>query len=524
MTDREHLSYFPSQLYELKQISSHNPASATRDSAGWYENFDMSHFQGVWINNGRREFVLFDVDGPGAIVRWWMTFYKAQNGILRVYLDSDSIPVIQGDPKSVLSGDILAGYPFTASVQEGAPLGEEGRDYDHNLYLPIPFENHAKITYEYDSLVKKYEYEGIRVPGGYYWPDVFYNICYRQYPVKTKVESFTMESLKQAESLLDQTRELLLNNPADISVNREFGQEIQPGDSLVVEFSGKNQAIKQLSLVLLSTDPDQALRSTVISACFDGVRTVWVPIGDFFGTGYIPASHQTIMNHTLDDGTLESWWVMPFKRNCRLIFYNYGSSKISLKGGVALDPYHWKSNSLYFGAAWHEYRHISSRDENGSPFDINFIKIQGQGIYVGDQITLFNNTYHWWGEGDEKIYVDGEIFPSSFGTGSEDYYGYSFGRPDPFSHPFISQPVGKGNASWGVTVNMRHRSLDAIPFRSSIESDIELWHWASIKMNYALTTFWYVGIPYHINIDPDIKGVQFPVMVTKEDFEKSVNE
>lgn len=32
----------------------------------------------------------------------------------------------------------------------------------------------------------------------------------------------------------------------------------------------------------------------------------------------------------------------------------------------------------------------------------------------------------WWGEGDEKLFVDGEKFPSTFGTGSEDYVGYAW--------------------------------------------------------------------------------------------------
>ena len=519
MTDREHLSYYPShQPFVLKQVSSYNRASVSKDSAGWYANYDMSHFVGVEEKAGRREFILFDEKGPGAIVRWWMTFYKAQNGTLRVYLDNDSIAVIQGAPREVLSGDRLAGYPFTASVQEGAPLGGEGRDYDHNLYLPIPFAEHARITYECDALEKKFEYEGVPVPGGYYWPDVFYNICYRQYPVETKVESFSMEALHEAKSLLDQTGKLLMNNRPDISIIKEFGQKINPGDSLVIEFSGKDQAIKSLSLALQAVNPEQALRSVVLSAFFDGIRTIWVPAGEFFGTGYIPVSHKSFMNQRLEDGTMESFWVMPFRDHGQLIFFNYGPDEIFIKGSAGIGPYKWKSNSLYFGAAWHEYRHINSRNEIGSPFDINFINIRGKGLYVGDQITLFNNTYHWWGEGDEKIYVDGETFPSSFGTGSEDYYGYSFGRPDPFSHPFISQPVGKGNTSWGVTVNLRHRSLDAIPFSSSIRADIELWHWASIKMNYALTSYWYVAEPHEIDIQPNIQSVKFPVVMTREDF------
>ena len=37
----------------------------------------------------------------------------------------------------------------------------------------------------------------------------------------------------------------------------------------------------------------------------------------------------------------------------------------------------------------------------------------------------------WWGEGDEKFFVDGEKFPSTFGTGSEDYFGYAWCHPGP---------------------------------------------------------------------------------------------
>lgn len=521
MTDRDNLSYYPTNPpYKLKQVSSFNPASVKKDSAGWFANFDMSHFSGVENVNGRREFVLFDEEGPGAIVRWWMTFYKAQNGILRIYIDADSLPVIEGTPRDVLSGDKLAVYPFSASVQEGAPRGEEGRDYDHNLYLPLPFAKHAKVTYECDSMVRKFEYEGLRVEQGYWWPDVFYNICYRQYPADTRVESFSQEALNKAKSLIEKTGKILLESPASIALNHTVEKTLKPGDSLILEASGNSQAIKRVSLKIQAMNMEQTLRSTVLSASFDGIHTVWVPVGEFFGSGYLPVSHKTFMNQTRKDGTMESWWVMPFRESCRLAFYNFGNTQITLGAGAGIMPYKWESNSLYFGAAWHEYSRLNTRDENGAPFDINFIEIQGQGMYVGDQVTLFNNSYHWWGEGDEKIYVDGEQFPSSFGTGSEDYYGYSFGRPDPFSHPFIAQPVGKGNTNWGVTVNMRHRMLDAIPFNTSIQADIELWHWANIKMNYALTSYWYVRDSFDTNIKHDVKAVQNPVVLTREEFSK----
>ncbi len=38
-----------------------------------------------------------------------------------------------------------------------------------------------------------------------------------------------------------------------------------------------------------------------------------------------------------------------------------------------------------------------------------------------------NPVDRWLGEGDERIGVDGEDFPSIFGSGTKDYYGYSWG-------------------------------------------------------------------------------------------------
>jgi hypothetical protein len=261
----------------------------------------------------------------------------------------------------------------------------------------------------------------------------------------------------------------------------------------------------------------QALRSTVLRADFDGNNTIWVPAGEFFGSGYFRVPHRTWMNLITEEGTMESFWIMPFKKNCTLSFINHGDKAINIIGMAGLSRYVWKPESMYFGSSWHEYHMINSRDSTGSPFDLNFIDIRGEGLYTGDQVTLFNTTWHWWGEGDEKIFVDGESFPSSFGTGTEDYYGYSFGREEPFSHPFISQPIGKGNMSAGPTVDMRHRSLDAIPFRRSLSSNIELWHWTNVKMNYALTTYYYVRPSFSVNIGHDIESVRYSVVLSKND-------
>lgn len=518
MVDRKNLSYFPGHPYKHQQFSSYNRASVSPEENGWYENFDMSHFLRVETNNGRREFVLLDAEGPGAIVRWWMTFYKAQHGTLRIYIDKDTVPLIEGAPNEMLSGRLLTQPPLAVSVQAGAYLGEAGRDYDHNLYVPLPFARHCKITYECDSLVLLFDLEGKVVEKGYYWPDVFYNIGCRFYKHDTKVESVTRQRLMKARPLLEKAGKSLENNVVNSVIKQDFDQIILPGDSLELKFRQNERAINHLMIEIKASDRPQALRSTVLKVSFDGHQTIWIPVGEFFGSGYSLNPHKTWMNQRDERGSMESFWVMPFREYCDLVIVNYGKENISLKGLAGLTLYKWTPESMYFGASWHEYRQIKSRNENGSPFDLNFVNIKGKGVYVGDQVTLYNNTYHWWGEGDEKIYVDGESFPSSFGTGSEDYYGYSFARPEPFSHPFISQPEGKGNTDWGLTVNLRYRSLDAIPFHTSIRSNIELWHWATVPINFALTSFWYVQIPYECNISPDIKSVQYPVALSPKDF------
>jgi hypothetical protein len=153
---------------------------------------------------------------------------------------------------------------------------------------------------------------------------------------------------------------------------------------------------------------------------------------------------------------------------------------------------------MYFRASWVEHKGIETAGSEhtggtGRHTDLIYLDLSGRGVYAGDAVTVFNTVDAWWGEGDEKIYVDGESFPSSFGTGTEDYYGYAWCRPEPFSHPFIAQPAGFGNFHPGMSVNMRYRGLDAIPFGESIRSDIELWHWLRTTIDYTLTSYYYIA-------------------------------
>lgn len=274
-----------------------------------------------------------------------------------------------------------------------------------------------------------------------------------------------------------------------------------------ISFEGSGKAVSYLAAKLKSENLSQALRSTVLSISFDGEKSVWIPAGEFFGTGYQIFPSKTWYTKVSEGGKMESFWLMPFKKNVEIEFINYGQETVTVDASAGLDNYKWNKNSMYFGAAWHEQYQIHTASdpelENHEwHFDVNYVDLKGQGVYAGDALTIFNTADAWWGEGDEKIFVDDEVFPSFIGTGTEDYYGYAWCRPEKFTHPFIAQPTGAGNFHPGMTVNMRYRTLDAIPFRQEISSNIEMWHWVKTTVNFAMSSFWYAPPGVETNLKP----------------------
>jgi hypothetical protein len=106
--------------------------------------------------------------------------------------------------------------------------------------------------------------------------------------------------------------------------------------------------------------------------------------------------------------------------------------------------------------------------------------------------SIDNPVKAWWGEGDEKIYVESETFPSHFGTGTEDYYGYAWCWPGLFTHAYHSQPRCDGPGNYGRTSVNRFHILDRIPFTHDFKFDMELWHWdEKCQVNLAVVAYWY---------------------------------
>ena len=161
--------------------------------------------------------MMMDAEGPGAIVRFWMTFsgINRGQGTLRIYIDGDVKPAVEGNVRNILSGQILCGAPLSASVPDEAPLEERG----HNLYLPIPYAKRCKVTIESSDL--KITPDG-RIESK---TIVYYGINYRTYTSPVKVVSFSAGELKKNARLIAATNKKLSEGApkADSPLGRSDG-------------------------------------------------------------------------------------------------------------------------------------------------------------------------------------------------------------------------------------------------------------------------------------------------------------
>ncbi len=517
IVDRDNLARFPQPAYTCSQASSYDRGTVAPDKPGWFANMDRSYFVRTEEKDGHKEYVLMDVEGPGSVVRMWATWHGPggkdfSDGTLRFYLDHNDEPVIEGPISKIIDGGGLITGPLAEGVSPDTPYGQRG----HNLYLPIPYSQHCKVTYETSVLVDEGAYKG---------EALYYQINYRTYPNDTPVESFTMQQLEQQQAKIDQVQQRLVESGPD---NEAVLQAISfagplAAAKMLVQRVPHPSAIRQLTVKLSAENEPQALRSTVLQIEFDGQRTVWCPVGAFFGRGYQSKPFRTWYTEVTEDGTMSCFWVMPFQQEFEVSLINLSRGSV-VEGQVTakVGNWDWDERSMHFCGSWRQLTEVASfRDGATKPgegaFDVNYVEVAGKGVYVGDTLTIFNGTDAWWGEGDEKIFVDHESFPSHVGTGTEDYYGYAWCRPEFFQSPFHAQPSGAGNFTPGLSVNSRYRSLDAIPFTESIKFDMELWHWRNTTVNFAPAAFWYARPGATSNVQPDPETAARRVALKRSD-------
>lgn len=469
MIDREGLARFPSPAHVCAQFSSYDRASTTPDDhATWFANADAGHFLREEKREDRTEHVLMDAAGPGAVVRIWSA---NPAGTLRVYLDGAETPAIE-----VSMADLLSGRAVIGGVAIAPPLAAvKARGW--NLFLPIPYATRCVITSD---------------RGGFY-----YHVNHRTYVEGTDVETFTPSTLDGG---LVQEVIRVLSGPHEAPAPGAALIEgtITPGRSRDAMLNGSG-AVRAIRLTVHSGEEDETaladvLQTLVLELAFDGVTTAWVPAGDFFGSGVGASAFEdwmrTVGRTSEGHPRFECRWVMPYRESARILLRNLGESAVRVRLEAVVGAWSWDERSMLFHSTWRREHPLPTRPMR----DWNYVEIKGQGVYAGDSLAVVNPVAEWWGEGDEKIYVDGETFPSHFGTGTEDYYGYAWCSNEPFAAPFHAQPRCDGHAhgnNWGHSTVSRVRALDAIAFTTGLRMDMEVWHWKECEVSYAATTYFY---------------------------------
>lgn len=358
MVDRKNLAVYPDPYYTTRQFSSYDRNSTEPGDSTWFANWDRTQFIRSEINNGRKEYVMLETDKPGAIVRFWMTFAgeNSGEGTLRFYFDNEKEATIEGTPFDILSGGRLVGSPLSTSVSKKSDYEIRG----HNLYLPLPYSSHCKITYESENI----KTIGAKGDEG---ESVYYNINYREYKKGTTVETFSKDNLRKLKNLVAEVQKQLTKSRKNKLENlalrsNDYSTTLAPDDSHSVTLQGAS-AIRKFTANLQAKNEKQALRSTVLEVSFDTKRTIWVPVGDFFGTGYQYRKSDTWYSSIANDNNLSVYWVMPFKDKATITFKNFGNQDVTIDVRLLISDWNWNGQSMHFGASWHQYTDLYTGEQ-----------------------------------------------------------------------------------------------------------------------------------------------------------------
>jgi hypothetical protein len=336
---------------------------------------------------------------------------------------------------------------------------------------------------------------------------MYYEFTYSTFPQGTSVPTFELPLSVGDAASLDKVNNLLLasgeNAPGPYPEEKELVRSIRarPGESTTVAKLDGPRAI-----TVFRVNPDlsdlarqrEILRELVLNITWDDESkpAVQVPLGDFFGTAPGVNHYRSWPMGMTEDG-FYSYWYMPFESAAHVELLNEGKEELQLKIKVrhaALS----RDISEYgrFNVSWH----YGLKGDPARPVDWFFLDAKGPGRFCGVALHVWNPLGGWWGEGDEKFYVDGEKFPSIFGTGTEDYFGYGWCSHEIFERPFHNQTLSVSmnpcayptrEQSGGWTSNNRWQISDNVPFQESFLGSIEKYFSDERPTRFAATVYWY---------------------------------
>jgi hypothetical protein len=237
------------------------------------------------------------------------------------------------------------------------------------------------------------------------------------------------------------------------------------------------------------------LRSLIVRVWFDEQEhpSIECPLGDLMGVAHGKAAAYTSAVHSVAaNGSLHLWLPMPFLLRARVTITNDGDELVPFHFQIALTlgDRHDKEVGRLHACFLRENPTTLGRDFELMPMR------QGNGRYLGSIVGVRSLHDHSWGEGEVKVYLDGdEAFPTLCGTGSEDWIGLS---SDPAERSFLHHGTSLRRGAY--TTMYRWHLLDPVIWHKEARVTIQQLGRKDGRLietfdDWSCSTFWYEPLP-----------------------------
>lgn len=281
------------------------------------------------------------------------------------------------------------------------------------------------------------------------------------------------------------TRAVSSSDP-DFDSNLDRRTWIQPGETMVLADLQGPAVINHIWLTFAEARPNWLVADGAAAPDELVLRMVWddaeepaveAPLGDFFAAGFGLRREVRSAPIQVEGGDgYNAFWQMPFRRHGVITVTNEGSKRVR---SFYYQVDYTAVDALPEGTAYFNARYRRAFPEKLGE-DYLVLETEGRGHYVGTVLSVQARSPYWFGEGDARIYVDGDTLPTIQGTGTEDYFLSAWGL-DKHSWPFFGCTVLTDDPSnLGMRATMyRWHVDDPIRFTRSLRFELEHTGWMS---------------------------------------------
>jgi hypothetical protein len=223
-------------------------------------------------------------------------------------------------------------------------------------------------------------------------------------------------------------------------------RRLAPGERVVLADIDGPGIVRHIWMTFPPARPER-MRALLLEVFYDGADepSVSVPCLDFFGLPHgRPVAFDSALTAAQEGRGFNSYIPMPFDRSVRIELVNGAPRPVILYYQVDYTLQPDLPDDL-------GRLHVTFRRENPTVLRRDFViadDLRGPGRFLGCNVGVrVIDHAAWYGEGEVKIYRDGdEALPTICGTGLEDYVGSAWGM-GAHSAPYGGAPLMVGSGS-----------------------------------------------------------------------------